>query len=61
MADAAVAHVEARARPVRRVVDIGCGTGAGLAAPAVPDYLLRAAHRNAAHDRFAGTLPRGPW
>ncbi|MEV8503512.1 class I SAM-dependent methyltransferase [Actinoplanes sp. NPDC051475] len=29
MADAAAAHVEGRARPVRRAVDIGCGTGAG--------------------------------
>ncbi|MFC7534128.1 methyltransferase [Actinoplanes sp. GCM10030250] len=29
MADAAAAHVEARSRPVRRAVDIGCGTGAG--------------------------------
>jgi SAM-dependent methyltransferase len=29
MADAAAAHVEARAHPVRRAVDIGCGTGAG--------------------------------
>src|SRR3954471_8932101 len=29
MADAAAAHVAARERPVRRAVDIGCGTGAG--------------------------------
>jgi methylase of polypeptide subunit release factors len=29
MADAAAAHVESRERPVRRAVDIGCGTGAG--------------------------------
>ncbi|MEV4641836.1 class I SAM-dependent methyltransferase [Actinoplanes sp. NPDC049548] len=29
MADAAAAHVEGRDRPVRRAVDIGCGTGAG--------------------------------
>ncbi|PRY33396.1 methyltransferase family protein [Pseudosporangium ferrugineum] len=29
MADAAAAHVEGRNRPVRRAVDIGCGTGAG--------------------------------
>jgi SAM-dependent methyltransferase len=29
MADAAAAHVLARRRPVRRAVDIGCGTGAG--------------------------------
>ncbi|WP_328468149.1 class I SAM-dependent methyltransferase [Actinoplanes sp. NBC_00393] len=29
MADAAAAHVESRERPIRRAVDIGCGTGAG--------------------------------
>ncbi|GAA0795577.1 methyltransferase [Spirilliplanes yamanashiensis] len=29
MADAAAAHVAARQLPVRRAVDIGCGTGAG--------------------------------
>ena len=29
MADAAAAHVEARRQPVRRAVDVGCGTGAG--------------------------------
>ncbi|MFI7602098.1 methyltransferase [Actinoplanes sp. NPDC049681] len=29
MADAAAAHVEGLGRPVRRAVDIGCGTGAG--------------------------------
>jgi methylase of polypeptide subunit release factors len=29
MADAAAAHVAERRRPVRRAVDIGCGTGAG--------------------------------
>ncbi|GGQ61953.1 methyltransferase [Couchioplanes azureus] len=29
MADAAAAHLAARERPVRRAVDIGCGTGAG--------------------------------
>ncbi|MFC3738437.1 methyltransferase [Paractinoplanes deccanensis] len=29
MADAVAAHVEGRERPVRRAVDIGCGTGAG--------------------------------
>jgi methylase of polypeptide subunit release factors len=34
MADAAVAHVEGRDWPVRRVVDIGCGTGAGAIAVA---------------------------
>jgi methylase of polypeptide subunit release factors len=34
MADAAVAHVRAAATPVRRAVDIGCGTGAGAIAVA---------------------------
>jgi SAM-dependent methyltransferase len=34
MADAAVAHLETRDRPVRRAVDIGCGTGAGAIAVA---------------------------
>ncbi|GIF78150.1 methyltransferase [Asanoa siamensis] len=34
MADAAIAHVVARRRPVRRAVDIGCGTGAGAVAVA---------------------------
>ncbi|MDG4826170.1 class I SAM-dependent methyltransferase [Asanoa sp. WMMD1127] len=34
MADAAVAHVEGRGEPVRRAVDIGCGTGAGAVAVA---------------------------
>jgi release factor glutamine methyltransferase len=34
MADAAAAHVEARRLPVRRAVDIGCGTGAGAIAVA---------------------------
>ena len=29
MADAAAAHVESRGAPVRRAVDIGCGTGVG--------------------------------
>ena len=29
MADAAAAHVERRSAPVRRAVDIGCGTGVG--------------------------------
>jgi methylase of polypeptide subunit release factors len=29
MADAAAAHVSAREQPVRRAVDVGCGTGAG--------------------------------
>lgn len=34
MADAAAAHVEARTGPVRRAVDIGCGTAAGAIAVA---------------------------
>ncbi|MEV6844587.1 class I SAM-dependent methyltransferase [Actinoplanes sp. NPDC051411] len=34
MADAAVAHVQARTRPVGRAVDIGCGTAAGAIAVA---------------------------
>ncbi|MEV4537489.1 class I SAM-dependent methyltransferase [Asanoa sp. NPDC049518] len=32
MADAAVAHLGARSGPVRRAVDVGCGTGAGAVA-----------------------------
>ncbi|MEV0717971.1 methyltransferase [Asanoa sp. NPDC050611] len=34
MADAALAHLRGRAGPVRRAVDIGCGTGAGAIAVA---------------------------
>jgi SAM-dependent methyltransferase len=34
MADAAVAHLGSRRQPVRRAVDIGCGTGAGAVAVA---------------------------
>jgi methylase of polypeptide subunit release factors len=34
MADAAIAHVTDRAEPVRRAVDIGCGTAAGAIAVA---------------------------
>jgi methylase of polypeptide subunit release factors len=34
MADAAIAYVTGRAEPVRRAVDIGCGTGAGAVAVA---------------------------
>jgi methylase of polypeptide subunit release factors len=54
MADAAVAHVEARDRPVRRVVDIGCGTGAGAVAVAkrVPDAEILAVDINSAALRF---------
>src|SRR5690242_7515437 len=32
MADAAIAHLATRERPVRRAADIGCGTGAGAIA-----------------------------
>lgn len=56
MADAAVAHLEARgAQPVRRVVDIGCGTGAGAIAVAkrVPDAEVLAVDINPAALRFA--------
>ena len=55
MADAAVAHVEARDRPVRRVVDIGCGTGAGAIAVAkrVPDAEVIAVDINDSALRFA--------
>lgn len=60
MADAAVAHLRARATPVHRVVDIGCGTGAGAIAVAkrapeaevigvdINDTALRYARINAA-------------
>jgi SAM-dependent methyltransferase len=55
MADAAVAHLRTRDRPVRRVVDIGCGTGAGAIAVAkrVPDAEVLAVDINAAALRFA--------
>jgi methylase of polypeptide subunit release factors len=64
MADAAVAHVVARRNPVRRAVDVGCGTGAGAIAVAkrlpgaeivavdINDEALRYAEINAA---LAGT------
>lgn len=54
MADAAVAHVEASARPVRRAVDIGCGTGAGAIAVAkrAPDAEVLAVDINDAALRF---------
>jgi SAM-dependent methyltransferase len=55
MADAAVAQVGAVDRPVRRVVDIGCGTGAGAIAVAkrVPDAEVLAVDINNAALRFA--------
>jgi SAM-dependent methyltransferase len=55
MADAAVAHVAAHDRPVRRVVDIGCGTAAGAIAVAkrVPEAEVLAVDINDAALRFA--------
>jgi release factor glutamine methyltransferase len=55
MANAAVTHVKTRDRPVRRVVDIGCGTGAGAIAVAkrVPDAEVLAVDINEAALRFA--------
>jgi SAM-dependent methyltransferase len=54
MADAAVAHVEATSRPVRRAVDIGCGTGAGAIAVAkrAPEAEVLAVDINDAALRF---------
>jgi methylase of polypeptide subunit release factors len=55
MADAAVAHVEARRRPLARVVDVGCGTGAGAIAVAkrAPGAEVLAVDINDAALRFA--------
>lgn len=55
MADAAVAHLAARARPVRRAVDVGCGTGAGAIAVAkrAPGAEVLAVDINDAALRFA--------
>ncbi len=54
MADAAAAHVETRDRPVRRAVDIGCGTGAGAIAVAkrAPDAEVLAVDVNDAALRY---------
>jgi methylase of polypeptide subunit release factors len=54
MANAAIAHLAARDRPVRRAVDIGCGTGAGAIAVAkrVPDAEVLAVDINPAALRF---------
>ncbi|AEV85584.1 SAM-dependent methyltransferase [Actinoplanes sp. SE50] len=64
MADAVAAHLESRAEPVARAVDIGCGTGAGaitiakrapgaeVLAVDINDTALRYAQINA---RLAGT------
>ncbi|MET0414906.1 MAG: class I SAM-dependent methyltransferase, partial [Actinoplanes sp.] len=55
MADAAAAHITARARPVRRAVDIGCGTGAGAitVAKRAPGADVLAVDINPAALRFA--------
>ncbi|MGW4941741.1 methyltransferase [Actinoplanes sp. NPDC004185] len=55
MADAAAAHVETRERPVRRAVDIGCGTGAGAitVAKRAPEAEVLAVDINDAALRFA--------
>jgi SAM-dependent methyltransferase len=69
MADAAAAHVTARQRPVRRAVDVGCGTGAGAVtvakrAPAaevvavdINDAALRFARINAGLAGTRGVRP----
>ncbi|MDI6103378.1 class I SAM-dependent methyltransferase [Actinoplanes sp. NEAU-A12] len=55
MADAAAAAVEARDLPVRRAVDIGCGTGAGAItiAKRAPDAEVLAVDINPTALRFA--------
>ncbi|GAA3386598.1 class I SAM-dependent methyltransferase [Cryptosporangium minutisporangium] len=56
MADAAAAHVESwRGRPIRRAVDIGCGTGAGAIAVAkrAPDAEVLAVDINENALRYA--------
>ncbi|MFG1920664.1 methyltransferase [Cryptosporangium sp. NPDC048952] len=69
MADAAAAHVLARTTPVRRAVDIGCGTGAGAITVAkrapgaevfavdINDTALRYARVNAAVAGTSGVRP----
>jgi methylase of polypeptide subunit release factors len=69
MADAAAAHVETRERPVRRAVDIGCGTGAGAITVAkrapeaevlavdINDAALRCARVNTGLARTQGVRP----
>lgn len=70
MADAAAAHVRARTTPVRRAVDIGCGTGAGAVTVAkrapgaevlavdINDTALRYTRVNAAAAGTTGVRPR---
>ena len=55
-ADAAVAFLAGRDRPVRRVVDVGCGTGAGAIAVAkrAPDAEVFAVDINGRALRYAG-------
>lgn len=55
MADAAAAHISTSARPVRRAVDIGCGTGAGAitVAKRAPGAEVLAVDINPAALRFA--------
>ncbi|MBO3737411.1 methyltransferase [Actinoplanes flavus] len=55
MANAAIAEIESRDRPVRRAVDIGCGTGAGAIAVAkrAPGAEILAVDINPAALRFA--------
>ena len=54
MADAAAAHVERLGRPIRRAVDIGCGTGAGAitVAKRAPDAEVLGVDINDAALRF---------
>jgi release factor glutamine methyltransferase len=56
MADAAVAHVTGRAEPVRRAVDVGCGTAAGAIAVAkrAPGAEVLAVDINDTALRYAG-------
>ncbi|SHM98256.1 methyltransferase [Cryptosporangium aurantiacum] len=57
MADAAAAHVESwRGRPIRRAVDIGCGTGAGAitVAKRAPNAEVLAVDINDTALRYAG-------
>jgi SAM-dependent methyltransferase len=55
MADAAIAHVQAREQPIHRAVDIGCGTAAGAIAVAkrAPGAEVLAVDINEAALRYA--------